>query len=106
MKSELQKKFVGSDVQGLGQPDKNLDGGGALAAFDTPNIIGMNVSLFGKSLLAQPRLLSALENRFANGFPLEWFEHFSYGNRIRNNTPHTQRVGCIRLCLHAERERV
>lgn len=95
MKSEFQKEFVGANIQGFCQPDKNLDSGGAFATFNAPDVIGMNVGLFGKSFLAQSRLLSASEHRFANGLPMKWLEHSSYGNRIRNNAPHTQRVGCI-----------
>ena len=106
VKSELQKEFVGTDVQRLCQPEKNFDGGGAFAAFNASHVIGMDIGFLSKGLLAQPCLLSALENRFANGLALKWFEHFFYGNRIRNNAPHTQRVGRTRLCLHVERSGV
>jgi len=106
VESEFQKEFIGSDVQGFCDSNKNLNCRCAFATLDAPDVIGMNVGLLCESFLAQPRLLSALENRFANGFPLKWLEHSSYGNRIKRNAPHTQRVGNVRLCLRTETDRV
>lgn len=82
MKSELQKEFVRPNIEGFGELHQDFNCGSALTALNAPHVIGMDVRLFGKSLLAQPCLLSALENRFANDLALKWLKHFDNGNKI------------------------
>lgn len=106
MNSEVQKEFVGPDVQGFGELHQDFDCGSALATFDSPHIVGVDVGLFSKSLLAQPCLYPAPENRFANDLALKWLQHSDNGNKIQAKAPHTQRVGCRFVLACGKRESI
>ena len=89
---ELQKKLVGTHFQRAGNFKKNFNGGGALATFDPPDVIGMNVGLFRQGFLAQSGLHPVFENRRADGFALSFLEHQRHESRSRRKQPHTLRV--------------
>jgi hypothetical protein len=106
MKSELQKEFVGADIEGLCQSHQDFYRGSAFATFDPSDIVWMDVGFFSKSLLAQPCLRPALENRFANDLALKLLQHSDNGNKIQRNAPHTQRVGCCFVLAYGKEESI
>ena len=54
---KLQKNLVGPHFQCFGNLYEDFNGGGALAAFNATDVIGMNVGLFSKGFLAEPCLV-------------------------------------------------
>jgi hypothetical protein len=89
---QFQEQLVRTDVQSFCDFQQDFDGGSAFAAFDSSDIIRMNVGSFGERFLAQPCFFTAPEDGVTNNFALRFSEHSGYENRILKNSPHTLRV--------------
>ena len=80
------------NAKSLGDFKENFDSGGAFTAFDSANVIGVNVGFLRKGFLGQSRPFAIPENCFANYFAFR-FTHLGYGNKSGQKAPHTPSVG-------------